>query len=48
MDFWNTVLGNDLAHTLIHTLPELAEKLSKKEQYGTCVSKNIQTLQNSM
>lgn len=30
MDFWNTVLGNDLAHTLIHTLPELAEKLSKK------------------
>lgn len=37
MDFWNTVWGNDLAHTLIHTRPELAEKLSKKEQYGTWV-----------
>ena len=37
MDFWNTVLGNNLAHTLIHTLPELAEKLSKKEQYGASV-----------
>ena len=37
MDFWNTGLGNNLAYTLINTLPELAEKLSKKEQYGTLV-----------
>lgn len=26
MDFWNTVLGNRLAETLIRTLPELIEK----------------------
>ena len=26
MDFWNTVLGNRLAETLIHTLPQLTEK----------------------
>lgn len=37
MNFWNTVLGNNLAHTLIHALPELVEKLSKKEQYGAWV-----------
>ena len=37
MDFWNTVLGNNLAYTLIHTLPELDEKLSRKEQYGASV-----------
>lgn len=38
MDFWDTVLGNTLAHVLIDTLPELTEKLSKKEQYGTTAS----------
>lgn len=38
MDFWNTVLGNNLAHVLIQTLPELAENASKKKhQYGTFV-----------
>ena len=37
MDFRNTVLGNDLAQTLVHTLPELAGKLSRKEQYGASV-----------
>lgn len=26
MDFWNTVLGNRLAETLIRTLPQLTEK----------------------
>lgn len=35
MNFWDTVLGNNLAHVLISTLPELTEKLAKKEQYGT-------------
>lgn len=35
MDFWNTVLGNNLAQVLIYTLPKLAEK---KQQYGTVVS----------
>lgn len=37
MSFWDTVLGNRLAEVLIRTLPELTEKLSKKEQYGTLV-----------
>lgn len=37
MDFWNTVLGNRLAETLIRTLPDLTEKLAKKEQYGALV-----------
>ena len=26
MDFWNTVLGNHLAETLIRCLPEITEK----------------------
>lgn len=37
MDFWNTILGNDLARVLINTLPNLEEKLVKKDQYGTTV-----------
>lgn len=37
MDFWNTILGNNLARVLINTLPELEEKLTKKDQYGSTV-----------
>ena len=37
MNFWDTVLGNRLAETLIRTLPDLTEKLAKKEQYGALV-----------
>ena len=37
MDFWNTILGNNLARVLINTLPALEEKLTKKEQYGASV-----------
>lgn len=38
MNFWDTVLGNRLAEVLIRTLPELTEKMTKKEQYGAVVS----------
>lgn len=38
MNFWDTRLGNDLAEVLIRTLPKLAEKLVKREQYGAVVS----------
>lgn len=37
MDFWNTILGNNLARALINTLPALEEKLTKKDQYGASV-----------
>ena len=37
MDFWNTILGNNLARVLINTLPELEVKLTKKDQYGSTV-----------
>ena len=37
MDFWNTILGNNLARVLINTLPALEEKLTKKDQYGASV-----------
>ena len=37
MDFWNTILGNNLARVLINTLPALEEKLTKKDQYGATV-----------
>ena len=37
MDFWNTILGNNLARVLINTLPALEEKLTKKDQYGATI-----------
>ena len=37
MDFWDTILGNNLARVLINTLPALEEKLTKKDQYGATV-----------
>lgn len=37
MDFWDTILGNNLARVLINTLPALEEKLTKKDQYGASV-----------
>lgn len=37
MDFWDTILGNNLARVLINTLPALEEKLTKKGQYGATV-----------
>ena len=37
MDFWDTILGNNLARVLINTLPDLEEKLTKKDQYGATV-----------
>ena len=38
MDFWDTMLGNELARTLICTLPGVKENLTKKQQYGASVS----------
>ena len=37
MNFWDTILGNNLARVLINTLPALEEKLTKKDQYGATV-----------
>lgn len=38
MSFWDTMLGNRTAEVLIHTLPELSKKMTKREQYGAVVS----------
>lgn len=37
MDFWDTILGNNLARVLINTLPALEEKLTKKDHYGATI-----------
>lgn len=38
MDFWNTIIGNRLANTLVKELPKLTEK---KAQYTATMNDNL-------
>lgn len=50
MDFWNTILGEELARTLCRTLPHLAEMemLKERKQYTVSVQREVPDCNPSM